>query len=931
MPISLTAMHPTRIGFTTLLTLLTILTSSDFPSIQNLVSPIARGKLQNHLVLAQTSDALKEEAARLVDRAFEQAQTGQFELALQSWQQAFSIYQKMGDRNSQGGILNSIGLAYRTLGQYQKALESLQQALSLLNDVGDRGGVGTTLSNMGLVYSSMGQYSQALKVYQQALVIKQEFDDRRAQGTILNNIGTVYRNLRDYQNALSSYQQALTLLKSVYDKAGEGTTLNNIGGIYDSLGQYTKALEVYQQALTLFATVSDRVGEGTTLNNIGVLYRNLGEYQKALDSYQQALGILQDAGKRALVGTTLNNLGEVYDNLGQHEKALEFYQQALAIRKKLTDKAGEGTTLNSIGAAYRNLGNYQKSLDSYQQALAIKNELGDVVGKATTLNNIGNIYLDQDQYAQAVEVYQQALAIYKQVNDRPDMGTVLNNMGSAFLKLGDLNKAIDYQQQSLAIARDVKDRLGEGAALENLGNAYYQSGNFVKATETLRAAIEVQESLRPGLSDANKVSIFETQVRTYEILQKALVAQNNIEAALEIAERGRARAFVELLAKRLSPTPDAQLTISPPTIQQIRQIARSQNATLVEYSIISDRELFIWVVNPTGEVAFRQVDLTSLNSSLDEFVSQIRAEIGIRSRGSLIPVANTRANQTQRSQQRQRLQQLYQLLIQPIAEFLPKNATDRVILIPQKSLFLVPFSALQDSDGKYLIEQHTILTAPAIQVLALTHQQRQRISGRGALVVGNPTIARQHQQEYRLVQLPGAQREAIEIATLLKTTAIIGDRPTKSAILQQISNARIIHLATHGLLDDVKKLGIPGAIILAPSGDDNGLLTAGEILDLKLNAELVVLSACDTGQGKLTGDGVIGLSRSLFAAGVPSAIVTLWKIPDDPTASLMTEFYQNLQQNPDKAQALRQAMLTTMKQYPNPLNWAAFTLIGEAQ
>src|SRR3712207_587989 len=138
-------MHPTRIGFTALLTLLAILTSSDFPSIQNPPFPIAREKLQNHLVLAQTSDALKEEAVRLVDRAFEQAQTGQLQPAIQSWQQALAIYQKIGDRNSQGGILNTIALAYRTLGQYQKALESLQQALALLKDVGDRGGVGTTL------------------------------------------------------------------------------------------------------------------------------------------------------------------------------------------------------------------------------------------------------------------------------------------------------------------------------------------------------------------------------------------------------------------------------------------------------------------------------------------------------------------------------------------------------------------------------------------------------------------------------------------------------------------------------------------------------------------------------------------------------------------------------------------------------------------
>jgi CHAT domain-containing protein len=133
------------------------------------------------------------------------------------------------------------------------------------------------------------------------------------------------------------------------------------------------------------------------------------------------------------------------------------------------------------------------------------------------------------------------------------------------------------------------------------------------------------------------------------------------------------------------------------------------------------------------------------------------------------------------------------------------------------------------------------------------------------------------------------------------------------------------------LLDDFQELGVPGAIALASSEQDTGLLTASEILDMKLNAELVVLSAGDTGRGKITGNDVIELSRSLITAGIPSVIVSLWSVPDAPTASLMTEFYQNLQKNPDKAQAMRQAMLTTMKQHPDPKDWAAFTLIGEAQ
>jgi CHAT domain-containing protein len=181
----------------------------------------------------------------------------------------------------------------------------------------------------------------------------------------------------------------------------------------------------------------------------------------------------------------------------------------------------------------------------------------------------------------------------------------------------------------------------------------------------------------------------------------------------------------------------------------------------------------------------------------------------------------------------------------------------------------------------------------------------------------------------QLSPLPGAEAEARAIAPLLNTQAITGAQGTKAQIVQKMPQASIIHLATHGLLDDVNGLG--SAIALAPSGSDDGLLTAEEIFDMKLQANLVVLSACNTGDGRITGDGVIGLSRALISAGVPSVIVSLWSVPDAPTSELMQSFYRNLQNNPDKAQALRQAMLATMKTHPGPRNWAAFTLIGEAE
>jgi CHAT domain-containing protein len=208
----------------------------------------------------------------------------------------------------------------------------------------------------------------------------------------------------------------------------------------------------------------------------------------------------------------------------------------------------------------------------------------------------------------------------------------------------------------------------------------------------------------------------------------------------------------------------------------------------------------------------------------------------------------------------------------------------------------------------------------------------QQISATDAIVVGNPAMPKLPPEygEGELTPLAGAQKEAEDIAHMLNTKALLGKEATETAVKAKLSQAKIIHLATHGLFDDIQ--GLRSALAFAPSEKDNGLLTAEEILDqkLKLNADLVVLSACNTARGRITGDGVIGLSRSLISAGTPSVIVSLWAVPDAPTAELMKEFYTNMfKKKLDKAQALRQAMLKFKNK--SPKNWAAFTLIGEAQ
>ncbi|MCC5603806.1 CHAT domain-containing protein [Nostoc favosum] len=457
-------------------------------------------------------------------------------------------------------------------------------------------------------------------------------------------------------------------------------------------------------------------------------------------------------------------------------------------------------------------------------------------------------------------------------------------------------------------------------------------------------AIEIMDLLRNKLKDDQKISIFEQQAKTYNLLQQSYIGQNKIEQALEASERGKARSLIDLLSSK-SATNNASVN-NLPTITQLTKIAQQQKATVVEYSVIdesfqlktkdemSSEKLYIWVVQPTGKIIFQKVDLKSLKIPLKQLVAKSRQSIGVGGRGiQFVPKVGTN--------QQQNLQQLYQILIQPIAKHLPKNPDERVIFIPHESLFLVPFPALKEADNKYLIEKHTILTAPAIQLLDYTQKNPERLNlsslqSGDVLLVGNPTMPFVGIPPKRLSPLPGAEKEARTIGQLLKIQPLIGKQATKSAVLQKLQNAKVIHLATHGLLDGFGDR-IPGAIVLSadsppsPQQTNKGLLKATEIIDLKLKADLVVLSACDTGRGEITGDGVVGLSRSLLGAGASSIVVSLWALDDDSTSELMQEFYKELQRSPDKAKALRQAMLKTMQKHPSPAYWAAFTIIGNAE
>ena len=747
------------------------------------------------------------------------------------------------------------------------------------------------------------------------------------------------------------------------------------------------AIQSWQQALTIYQEIGDRLGEAASLGNIAIVDRGRGEYAKALEALERVGEIMQELDDLNGQVRVLQQLGLLYRALGNDERAEDLLTEQLKRARDIPNRAEEAAAQGNLGLIYMDMERYDDAIDAMEEQLTIAREINDEGQQENALANLGLVNEASNNYDEALSYYERVLALRQARGDWIGEGYILGSMGLLYRRMRDYSQAIRAIRRYVESARESGDRRGEGVALNNLGVVLYESDNIEEAVSTLYAAIEIRESLRPGLDDTQKISIDNANHSTFGTLQVALIEQKEIDRALEISERGRARAFWELSSQNLSlPSGENTELIA---IEQIQQIARQQNATLVEYSIVPNEKLYIYVVQPTGEIEFRAVDLPE-DISLAELVDNGRdciihkrqcrgnrdrtlptvgdlvefnddqfeepwqvVEVDVRQGTLKVKLEGFEGEPIERSItdvaaivnafNRPRLQQLHQLLIQPIADLLPDDENERVIFIPHQQLFLVPFPALQDEAGNYLIEKHTILSAPSIQMLALTRQARRgdgETGGRGeVLVVGNPTMPSiwnpETEETERLSNLPDAESEAVAIANLFNTQPFIKGDATESAVTQQMPTARLIHLATHGLLhygilEETGVRDFPGAIALAPDNGEDGFLTSAELQEMELQAELVVLSACKTGQGDITSDGVIGLSRSLVAAGVPSLIVSLWSVEDDTTAELMIRFYQNLDGTDDKAQALRQAMLDTMAEHPNPRNWAAFTLIGEA-
>ena len=824
---------------------------------------------------------------------------------------------------------------------------------------------------MASAYFRLTKYPEALEHYQRAIDDQRTAHNPEAEARSFRMLGQAHKTQGTYAAGLEACEEALALDRSAGNARGAALDSVVRGAIRDLMGDHRAALDSYEQALPVLG--SENSSDAANLfNEIAITHKNLGNYADALKYYDRALARdveIKDTRGQMFV---LLNLGVLYGTLGELERGIGFSQRGLELARQIGERRGERILLLNLGEQYWAAGNRERAVESLEQALTTSRREGARSEENLALKDLADIHVATGNLALARQQYDEALRIERAIGERRTESATLVALSDLSLREGRSAEASRLAKEALALGAERPEF--EWNARRALARAEAAEGQSALAIDELQTAARIINDLRAHVvSDSSKIAFVDERQVVFQDLAVLLMAAGREGEALEAAEAGRARAFADLLEQRQvrgkpaerealaavrraqdelaaasdalpraampggSPLPgtrgtaalDASLatlgsdhrelaslvTAESPTLPDILESARRLDASFVEY-LVTDRHLLTWVVTPAGAVHAVRVDVG--RDRIETLVRDVRTAIDAAAVSAFHRSAALASA----------LRELEGLLIAPIGAWLPASPAASLIVIPHGSLALVPFAALENSAGRPLAERYTLSFAPAASIYRHTRDKRQAGSGRTrrALIVADPTAP----DGTGVERLPWAQEEGRRVAARLQAMPVrllSGAAASEFTVKSEAGGYSLLHFATHGLIAPDRPLA--SSLLLAAGGGEDGYLRVDEVFNLELNADLVALSGCSTGLGRLTGDGIIGLTRAFIYAGTPSVVVSQWDVSDRATTFLMDHFYAALQRGTPKAAALRAASLQTRRLYPHPALWAPFVLVGE--
>ncbi|HEU4933491.1 MAG TPA: CHAT domain-containing protein [Pyrinomonadaceae bacterium] len=878
--------------------------------------------------------------------------------AIEKYQTALPLFQAAGDNYRRALTYLSIGIAYFSLNEYRNARQYFDDTLKLSVSLGDRRLEAGTETYMGGTLEILGDVAKALEHQQQALKLARENGPRIAEGNALSNIGKIYNDLADWQKALEYYQQALPVFKSLNLAQNQAVTLNNIGIAYSQSGEQQKALDYLQQGLPLLRSVGNKNSEANNLLNIGRVYRRMGQYEKALDYYSQAQAIQRETGNRAQSGETLDEIGVAYAAQEQYEKALDYHRQSLEIQRTVGNVRREALVLTNLGNAYNGLKQPEKAAEQFNSALAIFRKIDDLASAAMALEGFARAEEQRGNLEGARKHIEESLAL---------RDTVRSRSGSLELRASyraTIERAYEFYIDLLMQQHAFNDLYGYDAEALKAS----ERGRARSLLEQLsEARIDIREGVDVALiaKERDLARVLNAKAQR-EMQLKARRGSNDEIAALhkEIGALEDEYQQVQAAIRKSSPQYSALLQPQPLDLKGIQQ-QLDPDTVLLQYAL-GERRSYVWAVTQAGFHSY----VLPRRAEVEPIAREVYESLVARSVVKSLETPAQRRTRIARADAsfQDAAERLSNLILSPARKHLTRK---RLVVVADGALQYVPFAALTVSSGSYrpLVFDHELVSLPSASAFAV---QRQNLKDRTpapksvaviadpvfsvsdarfktgiqAQAVNEPAATRiiEHLQgtakgQLSIPRLPFTRWEADQILAVAPSggslKAIDFNASRSIATGGELSKYRYVHFATHGYLDTSRSN--LSAIVLSLFDEQgkpqDGFLRTHDIYNLKLPAELVVLSACETGLGKdVTGEGLEGLTRGFMYAGARRVIVSLWNVNDKATATLMQRLYVGmLRSGKTPAAALRAAQIQMLRtrQWQSPYFWAPFVMQGE--
>ncbi|KAM5193806.1 tetratricopeptide repeat protein 28 [Mantella aurantiaca] len=980
--------------------------------------------------------------------------------AIKFYEQQLSLAHQVKDRRLEASAYAALGSAYRMIQKYDKALGYHTQELEVFQELNELPGECRAHGHLAAVYMSLEKYTMAFKCYEEQLELGQKLKDPAIEAQVYGNMGITKMNMNVMEEAIGYFEQQLAMLQqlsgndSILDR---GRAYGNLGDCYDALGDYEEAIKYYEQYLSVAQSLNRLQDQSKAYRGLGNGHRSMGNLQQSLVCFEKRLVVAHELGETSNKAQAYGELGNLHSQLGNYEQAISCLERQLNIAREMKDQILESDAACGLGGVYQQMGEFDTALQYHQLDLQIAEETNNPSCQARAYGNLGLTYESLGNFERAVVYQEQHLSIAAEMNDLVAKTVAYSSLGRTHHALQNYSQAVMYLQEGLRLAEQLSRREDEAKIRHRLGLSLWASGNLEEAQHQLYRASALFETIRheAQLSTDYKLSLFDLQTSSYQALQRVLISLGHHDEALAVAERGRTRAFADLLVERQTGQQDSD-PYSPVTIDQILETINSQRGLVLYYSLAAGY-LYSWLLAPgSGILKFHECylgDSTLENTSdftesgsmifqgsnssvLEQYIANVRESLGVDSyytrtcasseteseagdymdqqyddlnnkmnlvtdptgflrmvsrnntfnrscqsmtslfSNSMSPVKDNTSSlpRKQSCLSKPPLRALYDLLLAPMEGGLmhssgPVGRHRQLVMVLEGELYLIPFALLKgSSSNEYLYERFSLIAVPSIRSLNINSKSHLRknaplysSSTSMAAVIGNPKLPPSVMDRWLWGPMPSAEEEAYMVSELLGCQPLVGTSATKDKVMSALTQAECVHFATHISW----KLA---ALILTPNSENNSgtnkstygntytipeslqmqddasdvesisdcpplqefLLTAADVLDLRLPVKLVVLGSYQESSNKVTADGVIGLTRAFLAAGAQCVLVSLWPVPVSASKMFVHAFYSALLNGMKASASLSEAMKTVQssKQYSHPSNWAGYMLIG---